>query len=135
MKRHQFTSIQFHTTCFKCFAKYRVVFKDPDAFHDAGLQPSRAKRNLVPQQQQITAHAEGSVHGAGVEAGAGGADTALLEIDMYKVGVKDSAVVKLDKKNKGKEFIKMLTLSHCTIEKDADGGEFVSSSRLVQFHY
>jgi hypothetical protein len=43
---------------------------------------------------------------------------------MYKVGVKDSAVVKLDKKNKGKEFIKMLTLSHCTIEKDADGGGF-----------
>jgi len=123
VKRHQFTSIQFHTTCFKCFAKYGVVFKDPDAFHDAGLQPSRAKRNLVPQQQQSTAHAEGSVHGAGVEAGTGGAATALLEIDMYKVSVKDSAVVKLDKKNKRKEFIKTLTLSHCTIEKDADDGD------------
>jgi hypothetical protein len=34
-------SIQFHTTCFKCFAKYGVAFKDPDAFHDAGLQPKR----------------------------------------------------------------------------------------------
>ncbi len=114
MKRHQFTSIQFHTTCFKCFAKYGVVFKDPDAFHDAGLQSSpRAKRNLVPQQQQITAHAEGSVHGAGVEAGTGGAATVLLEIDMYKVSVKDSAVVKLNNKNKRKEFIKPLTLSEC----------------------
>jgi hypothetical protein len=106
-------SIQFHTTCFKCFAKYGVAFKDPDAFHDAGLQPSRAKKTLaVPQQKQITAHAEGSVHGAGVEVGACGAATALLEIDMYKVGVNDSAVVKLDKKNKRKEFIKTLTLSH-----------------------
>ncbi len=84
--------------CFKCFAKYVVVFKAPDAFHDSGQQLSRAKGNLVPQQQ-ITAHAEDSVHGAAVEAGAGGEAT-LLEIDMHKVGVKDSAVVKLEKNNK-----------------------------------
>ena len=118
-------SIQFHTTCFKCFAKYGIAFKDPDAFHDAGQQLSRAKGNLVPQQQ-ITAHAEDFVHGAAAEPGAGGAAT-LLEIDMYKVGVKDSAVVKLDKKNKRKEFIKTLTLSHCTIEKDANGRDIQSA--------
>ncbi|KAI2510247.1 hypothetical protein MHU86_4125 [Fragilaria crotonensis] len=59
----------------------------------------QGQRKPCPPQQN-TAHAEDSVHGvAAVEAGAGGAAT-LLEIDMYKVGVKDSAVVKLDKKSK-----------------------------------
>jgi hypothetical protein len=134
-------SLQFHTTCSKCFETYGVAFKDPDAFHDhnGGLKPRAKEDSGVPQQDEATTayqHADESMHdaAAGAEAsGVGGADAAtqFFDIDIYKVGVKDAADVKVDKKQKRKEFIKTLNIEHCAIleSNNADGHE--EKCRLV----
>ena len=56
-----------------------------------------------------------------------GVDTSTpLEIDSYKIGLKDSATLKIDKAKKPREFIKALTFSQCTIEQEGDSSLLVS---------
>jgi len=118
---------------------YGVAFKDPEAFH-----AYRLSRNEPPDHQQAS-HAEDVNPAMGrdmdippaaeednsirmllvaPEAPTGqegeGATRPFVEIDMYKVGLKDSATLKIDKAKKRREFIKALTLSQCTIEQDGD---------------
>lgn len=118
-------SIQCHTTCFKCFAKYGMTFKDPEAFHDAYTKFS-SEGHLDPKQEP---HADatpdcmvGEVDHTSMPATAPVellriAAASTPKIYMYKVGLTC------------RDFSKALTLLLCTIEKDAsdrDLSQFVS---------
>ena len=143
-------TIQFHTTCFKCVAKYGKSFKDPKAFHDAKKlwlsTGKHANKNATPggsignkedeeedhttimDTSTVVHHGPAATAGVEIQGQAETINTSTHEIDTYKIGLKDSADVKIDKAKKRREFIKSLTLSHCTIEKDAGGGDL---SQLV----
>ena len=109
-------SIQFHTTCFKCFAQHGMTFKDPETF-----QAYQLFRKTSPDQQQVNQE-----DGAAPDASLDTAILVPLEIDTYKIGIKDSATLKIDKAKKHREFIKALTLSQCTIEQEGDSSLLVS---------
>jgi len=109
-------SIQFHTTCFKCFAGHGMTFKDPETF-----QAYQLFRKTSPDQQQVNQE-----DGAAPDASLDTAILVPLEIDTYKIGIKDSATLKIDKAKKHREFIKALTLSQCTIEQEGDSSLLVS---------
>jgi hypothetical protein len=137
-------TIQFHTTCFKCFAMYGVAFKDPEAFHAYQLLIKEPGHELAPHGAEDAAPdmlgddmdipVDDTIRmllgGGGVgEATAGHANTVNrrpLEIDMYKIGLKDSATLKIDKAKKRRDFIKGLTLAQCTIEQDGDSSQLIS---------
>ena len=108
-------SIQYHTTCFKCFAQYGIAFKDPEAFHAYQLLKTK------PPDQEQASHAVGAAPYMGIDT-----NVPALEIDTYKIGLKDSATLKIDKAKKRREFIKSLTLSQCTIEQEGDSSLLVS---------
>jgi hypothetical protein len=94
-----------------------MAYKDPKTFH-----AYQSLRKTVPDQQQAS-HA---VVDAAPDIGLDAIILPILEIDSYKIGLKDPATVKIDKAKKRQEFIKALTLSQCTMEQEGDLSLLVS---------
>lgn len=139
-------SIKYHTTCFKCFKKYGVTFKDPEDFLTikclrihSGLREEQEESILQagnddgPDEAEVrhlcnkeTTPLTTTATAVSAATDEGTATNLSEEMDLYRVVVNDDSAKKADKAKKRRDFIQKLTLSQCEVHHDGS-----SSAELV----
>ena len=109
-------SIQYQTTCFKCFARYSATFEDPEDFDAWKIQhPEELVFEAADDDVHLLQSSINQQHSQDI-----------MQFGLYKVALKDSALTKADKTKKRRDFIQKLTLSQCVVELDGETSVLVS---------
>jgi hypothetical protein len=93
-------SIQYQTTCFKCFARYSATFEDPE---DSDAWKTQHSEEVVFKGADDGVHLlQSSINQQHSQD--------IMQFGLYKVALKGSALTKADKTTRRRDFIQKLTL-------------------------